>query len=313
MPSRSDLTNRSAINSESQVALIIVSQYLCDPTQPQIKHWYLLRFTWSTPVATGKIAQSIWEHTMSQAIAVSDYDRFSFAIFMAAVFHLLIIFGIGFGLPDKQSSATTLDVTLAQSHQEKAPDKADFLAQANQQGSGTLKERAAMTTTEIADYAAEEIRKTQRLQQVASAPQPNQQNYRAITSLYGNFSIESYRLEQDLKALDLPEGQTKSLLERSLEIASLEAKLDRQRQTLTKEPRTRRLTATSTRRSSDALYMNQWLHKIESIGNTNYPIEARQQNINGKLRLLVAVKADGTIDQLKVLESSRHKVLDDAA
>jgi protein TonB len=59
--------------------------------------------------------------------------------------------------------------------------------------------------------------------------------------------------------------------------------------------------------------MNQWLRKIESIGNTNYPIEARQQNINGKLRLLVAIKADGTIDQLKVLESSGHKVLDDAA
>jgi protein TonB len=248
---------------------------------------------------------------MSQAVAVSDYDRFSFAIFMAAIIHLLIIFGIGFGLPDKQSSATTLDVTLAQSHQDKAPEEADFLAQANQEGSGTLKERAQMTTTELADYAAETIRKTQRLQQVASAPKPNEQNYQAITSLYGDFNIQSYRLE--LKALDLPEGQTKSLLERSLEIASLEAKLDRQRQTLTKEPRTRRLTATSTRRSSDALYMNQWLRKIESIGNTNYPNEARKQNINGKLRLLVAVRADGTIHQLRVLESSGHKVLDDAA
>jgi protein TonB len=29
--------------------------------------------------------------------------------------------------------------------------------------------------------------------------------------------------------------------------------------------------------------------------------------------LLVAVKADGTIHQLKVLESSGHKILDDAA
>ena len=148
---------------------------------------------------------------------------------------------------------------------------------------------------------------------MASAPNPNQQNYKAVTSLFGDFSIESYRLEQELKALELPEGETKSLLERSLEIASLEAKLDHQRQTLTKEPRTRRLTATSTRRSSDALYMNQWLRKIESVGNLNYPAEAKKQNINGKLRLLVAVKSDGTIHKLKVLETSGHKVLDDAA
>ena len=148
---------------------------------------------------------------------------------------------------------------------------------------------------------------------MASAPNPNQQNYKAVTSLFGDFSIESYRLEQELKALELPEGETKSLLERSLEIASLEAKLDHQRQTLTKEPRTRRLTATSTRRSSDALYMNQWLRKIESVGNLNYPAEAKKQNINGKLRLLVAVKSDGTIYKLKVLETSGHKVLDDAA
>jgi protein TonB len=250
---------------------------------------------------------------MSQAVAVNDYDRFSFAIFMAAVIHLLIVFGIGFGLPDKQSSATTLDVTLAQSHQDKAPEEADYLAQANQEGSGTLKERAEMTTTELADYAAEEIQKTQQLKQTASAPKPSLQNYKAITSLYGEFNIESHRLEQDLKALDLPEGEAKSFLERSLEIASLQAKLDYDRQMLTKAPRTRRLTATSTRRSSDALYMNQWLRKIENIGNTNYPNEAKKQNISGKLRLLVAIKADGTIHQLKVLESSGHKVLDDAA
>lgn len=250
---------------------------------------------------------------MSQAAAVNDYDRFSFAVFVALLVHLLIIFGIGFSLPEKHNSATTLDITLAQSADSKAPEEADFLAQANQQGSGTLSERAEMTTTEIADYAAEDIRKTQRLQQTASAPKASDQNFQSITTLLSDFDIQSHKLEQELKALQLPEGDTKSLLERSLEIASLEAKLDYQRQTLTKAPRTRRLTATSTRQSSDALYMNQWLHKIERIGNLNYPNEAKRQNISGSLRLMVAVKADGTIHELKVMESSGHKVLDDAA
>ncbi|MFT5594698.1 MAG: protein TonB [Oceanicoccus sp.] len=250
---------------------------------------------------------------MSQTVAVNDYDRFSFAVFMALLVHLLIIFGISFSLPDKHNSATTLDITLAQSADSKAPEEADFLAQANQQGSGTLAERAEMTTTEQADYAAEEIRKTQRLQQTASAPRKNEQSFQSITSLIADFDVQSQKLEQELKALQLPEGETKSLWERSLEIASLEAKLDQQRQTLTKAPRTRRLTATSTRQSNDALYMNQWLRKIEKIGNLNYPAEAKRQSISGSLRLMVAVKADGTIHELKVMESSGHKVLDDAA
>jgi len=249
---------------------------------------------------------------MSQAVAVNDYDRFSFAIFMAALVHLLIIFGIGFSLPEKQNSATTLDVTLAQSHEQKAPDEADFLAQSNQLGSGTLQERAQMTTNEQADYSAEEIQHTQRLQQMASAPKTRPQDSHNITSTLSDLEVHSRQLDK-LQALELPDGQTKSFWERSLAIASLQAKLDNQQQTLSKKPRTRRLTASSTRQSTDALYMNQWLREIEAIGNLNYPSEAKRKNINGSLRLMVALRADGTIHELKVLESSGHKVLDDAA
>lgn len=249
---------------------------------------------------------------MSQA-AVNDYDRFTFAIFMAGLVHALLIFGVSFTLPEKQNSATTLDVTLAQHVSDKAPEDADFLAQANQIGSGTLKERAEMTTTELAEYAAELIQKTQPDAQSASAPNPNEQSYQALVSLDSDRAIQTKSLEQQLAELDLPQGPQKSLLERSLEIASLEAKLDQQRQTLSKRPRTRRLTATSTRASYDAFYMNQWLRKIEQVGNINYPVEAKQQNLSGQLRLLVAVRADGTVHEVKVLDSSGHRILDDAA
>ena len=250
---------------------------------------------------------------MSQAVAVNDYDRFSFAFFMAAVLHLLIIFGIGFSLPEKQNSATTLDVTLAQSHQSQAPEEADFLAQSNQEGSGTLAELAEMTTTEVADYAAEEIQITQQAEQVARAPKPNKQDYRAVATTNSSFDIRSHELESQLRALELPEGPTQSLLERSLAIASLEAKLDNQRQTLSKKPRTRRLTANSTRQSSDAFYMNQWLREIETVGTQNIPIEVERNNLNARLRILVSIRADGSIHEVKILEPSGYQFLDDAA
>ena len=49
--------------------------------------------------------------------------------------------------------------------------------------------------------------------------------------------------------------------------------------------------------------------KVERIGNANYP----SGNIYGDLRMLVIINWDGKLKELRILESSGHKVLDDAA
>ncbi len=232
---------------------------------------------------------------------------------MAALVHALIVFGVSFTLPERQNSATTLEVTLAQYASEQAPDDADFLAQFNQIGSGTLQERAEMTTTQTAEYAAEVIQDTQPNAQEASAPKSQQASSKSLVSQQSQLLITSTDFDFNVEEQDAPVGPKKSLLERSLEIASLEAKLDYQRQELSKRPRTRRLTATSARSSDDALYMNQWLYRIEQLGVSSYPIEARRNNIEGQLRMLVAIQADGTIREVKILESSGYSILDDAA
>ena len=48
-------------------------------------------------------------------------------------------------------------------------------------------------------------------------------------------------------------------------------------------------------------------------GNLNYPDEARRRKLYGNLILQVSLKADGTIEEIKVRKSSGHKLLDDAA
>ena len=50
-----------------------------------------------------------------------------------------------------------------------------------------------------------------------------------------------------------------------------------------------------------------------SVGNLNYPGEARRRNLYGELRLLVSITPDGALQEVSVLESSGHKILDDAA
>ena len=68
---------------------------------------------------------------------ISATDRFTFTLFLALVLHLILLFGVHIGLPDKLPSVTSLEIILAQHHTEEEPEEADFLAQANQVGSGT--------------------------------------------------------------------------------------------------------------------------------------------------------------------------------
>jgi len=78
-------------------------------------------------------------------------------------------------------------------------------------------------------------------------------------------------------------------------------------------PRIRRIDSTSARRTADTYYLESWRRRIESIGKLNYPDEARARNIRGDLSVLVTIRPDGSLKQAKILRSSGHQILDDAA
>ncbi len=245
---------------------------------------------------------------------ISANDRLSFTVFLAIAIHAVIILGVTFTYVGRSQSATTLEVTLAQHRSKNRPDKADFLAQFDQTGSGTLEEKALVTSPNKAEYHDTVIRGTSPVQQMASAPQQDREQITMITTTAKTTRKSSPETQQQevSKSDTLTPGE-KSLLQRSLEIASLEARLDQQRQIYAKRPRIKRLTSLSTASSNDAFYLNSWRRKIERIGNLNYPAEARQQKLFGSLRLLVAVLPDGTLKEVEILESSGHQVLDRAA
>lgn len=99
----------------------------------------------------------------------------------------------------------------------------------------------------------------------------------------------------------------------SAEIASLEAQLSQDIQQYAKRPRVSRQNTAATMRDISAWYRDEWRKKVERIGNLNYPEEARRQRIHGSLRMLVVVDRNGSVQELRVLESSGHPVLDEAA
>lgn len=79
-------------------------------------------------------------------------------------------------------------------------------------------------------------------------------------------------------------------------------------------PRVHRLDdETPPRRPDFAYYLESWQRKVTRIGQLNYPREAQANGITGSLRLLVIIAPDGDLTDVRLLESSGHSVLDDAA
>ncbi|NVZ09558.1 energy transducer TonB [Allochromatium humboldtianum] len=75
----------------------------------------------------------------------------------------------------------------------------------------------------------------------------------------------------------------------------------------------RKSISASTREFRYASYLAAWAQKVERIGNLNYPQAARDQRLYGSLILHVAVRADGSLENIRVVRSSGFDLLDQAA
>ncbi|NLY13121.1 MAG: energy transducer TonB [Gammaproteobacteria bacterium] len=243
---------------------------------------------------------------------VSAADRLGFTLLVAALLHIAIILGVGFTVSDLPELSKSLDVTLATFKSEKEPEKADFIAQDNQQGSGTLEEAATPKTTEKAPFQDTKINTVQ----VESSFEPT-----PITPEVKK--VIATQQPQKQKVVSVPQERPKPqpvrktpMIDRdklSAEIASLEAELAFEQQQYAKRPRISRQNTAATKRDISAWYRDAWRKKVERIGNLNYPEEARRKGIYGSLRVLVIVKSDGSLEQMRILESSGQPLLDQAA
>jgi periplasmic protein TonB len=242
---------------------------------------------------------------------VSAHDRIGFSLFVAFILHATLIFGISFSAQVRSPSPLSLEVTLAQFQDEEAPENADFIAQTNQQGSGTEIDKTELTTREKPEF-----RDLQSREVVES--EVGQAQQKIVTAKQTAIST-SADTESVMPATKPPEQSTtrgqhkkRSLMRNALEIASLEAKLDHQRKSYARRPRVTRLTAVSAKASATAFYMQNWVRKVERVGNLNYPEEARRRGLAGKVRVAVLINDKGGVEGVEILESSGVKVLDDA-
>ena len=240
------------------------------------------------------------------------HDQLGFFVFLAFALHLMIILGVSFASDTNRYAPPQLEVTLAQFRSREAPEDARFVAQANQAGSGTLAERAELTTRRQAEFSDNRIREPGGAPLVTEREPQTRENALVTTINEAIDKVLQKPREEEPEPI-VAEGIDPEIRKLSESIASLEARLDEEQQAYAERPRVRRLTALSARAAADAAYLHNWRARVEAVGNRFYPEASSRYGIYGDLRLLVAIRHDGKIQNIEVLSSSGHAVLDEAA
>lgn len=223
--------------------------------------------------------------------------------------HAFVLFGIGFVLPDPSRSMSALqplEVTLVNSKSRNRPNNAKALAQNSLDGGGNTEEdRRARTPlptlTDGKQFTPEQY--AQRVRQL------EKEEKRLLTRMKSNYSVADERNVKEKTSNDVS-GQ--DLVQRALEIARLEAEISKNLDNYEKMPK-RKFIGARTQEYRYAQYVEDWRSKVERIGNLNYPQQARDQKIYGKLILTVSIRADGSIENIEVNHSSGQRILDAAA
>ncbi len=237
-------------------------------------------------------------------------ERLGFIFCFAAALHIALILGISFSAGDIDPRLPSLEVTLAQFHSLQAPEKADYIAQHDQQGSGSLAEKAELSSRVHSAFHDNSAPPEHVLKQARAQQASDQRSYLHSSGL----SPRSVSTEQSPKRqLQQRLNGDDDIDELSENIAALEAQLDHLNQAYASMPRPKFITSVATRGSPDALYLDRWESRVEQVGNLHYPEEARRKGLVGELRLLLMLFPDGRIDEVRIMRSSGHPELDRAA
>jgi protein TonB len=227
-------------------------------------------------------------------------------------FHILLVIGLGFKIipmPKFDAPHNVLDVVLVNAKSASRPAKADALAQANLDGGGNTDEKRRASTPFPTVDERDPSREMKAAEQRRRALEAEAQEL--MTRMKSKSQVTNVELAPP-GAETKADQEAKDLVQKSLEIARLEAQIRRDYQAYQERPK-RKFVGARAQEYRFAQYVDNWRIKIERIGNLNYPEEAKARKIYGRLQLTVAIKADGEIEGVEINKSSGYKVLDQAA
>jgi protein TonB len=237
-------------------------------------------------------------------------DRLGVTFLFSLIAHAVVALGVTFEYVNSAPPLPSLDVILVQSANAEKPDKADFLAQSTNAGGGES-ERVLRPSDPLSGPLPTAVAGIAPRPTESGAPHPTPPSpTEMLTTLESEASVPSDPAAPAAPDERLP--NERAMLERELEMARLAAEMRDMSQQYAKRPKRKYISA-NTREYAYARYMQNWVNRVERVGNLNYPDEARRQRLHGQLVLTVALDRSGAVKSIDIIDSSGHKILDDAA
>jgi protein TonB len=248
---------------------------------------------------------------MASPPGIGPSERLSATLALSAIAFGVLILGVGFSRDAAAPITPTLDVILTETRSDAPPKDADFIAQADNQGGGASDRPERPREEQLAPVPKADPGLAPDLL-LAQAPPPEPEPTPRVLSTVApsDRRLALPRDQRETEPSPLPQGR--ELVEQSLEMARLAAEIERRQELRAKRPK-RKFISASTREYEYAGYLRAWVSKVERVGNLNYPDEARRRGLSGRLVMTVAVRRDGSIEEIVLNRSSGLGVLDQAA
>lgn len=217
-------------------------------------------------------------------------------------------------MPDiasQPSTDNTLDVVLINSSNNEKSELAEIISSSNNAGGGEF-DKESESPQEWKPITPSKIESIQKIadQQRQTSVIPDQ----LIVAKQGEISVRRLAPEKTKLETKKPtKGPDRfNLNALKLERERLLAKISQDQLDYGKRPKKEFLSPT-TKEHGAAEYLDKWRKRLVEVGNSNYPVKIKANQLDGTLIVSVEINRNGTINDIDILTPSPHKILNDSA
>jgi len=245
-------------------------------------------------------------------ITEPEPDRLPAMLFLAALLHGILIIGVTFNpaLLDDLTDAISLEVTIVADPDQQIdrPDRAEYLAQASQEGGGNTAEQvrpsAPLESQSPFDNPGDEF---------GDSFMESTEHEISADQLLASAAEQDKRVTDDPRIDPRPDTSAALALEAGSE-ATLPLPQDDIATLLIHDDDPRQLVISAdTRESVVAAYLDNWKRRIEAVGDEYFPNLGDLDGLTGSPTLEVSIDASGQLAEVIIRKSSGSRILDQAA